>query len=110
MTELKIKLMKENQNEIQRLDSFRTQPDYLLKFASELAEHNLKIIVYITRKNNTKYAKIYIGDYLLYRPSHTSKIDESTVLFNFEGFDAEMKTKRSKQFKFFEHVKHELKL
>lgn len=108
MTELKIKLLKENLSEIKKLESFKSQPDYLMNFAAELAERNFKIIVYATLKNRSKFIKIYIGDYLLYRPSHSSKIDESAVLYSFEAFDAKMTTKRSKQFKFFEHVKHEL--
>lgn len=110
MLDLKIKLMKENQKEIERLDSFKTQPYYLINFVSKLAENELKIIVYTTRKNNSKYVKIYIGDYLLYKPTHSKNIDPNTFMYSYEGFDAQMKTGRSKQFKFFEHVMHELKL
>lgn len=110
MLDIKCKLMKENQKEIERLDSFSVQTGYLLTFASKLAEANLKIVVYTTRKNNSKYVKIYIGDYLLYRPSRSNDIDVNSVMFFYEGFDAPMKTKRSKQFKFFEEVKEELKL
>lgn len=109
-TELKIKLLKENQKEMERLESFNSQSLYLLKFASKLAENNFKIVIYTTRKNNSKFVKIFIGDYLLYRPSFSEEIDKNEILFYFEGFDADMKTNRSKQFKFFEHVLEQLNL
>ena len=59
-TELKIKLLKENQKEMERLESFNSQSLYLLKFASKLAENNFKIVIYTTRKNNSKFVKIFI--------------------------------------------------
>ena len=108
-TELSIKILKENQKEIERLDSFKTQSAYLLKFASKLAEYNLKVIIYTTRKNNSKFIKIFIGDYLLYRPSFSECINKEDIMYYFEGFDANMKTQRSKQFKFFEKVLNDLK-
>ena len=109
MSELKNLILKSNQDEIKKLDSFKTQPEYLLNFVSQLADKELKILVYCTRKNNSKFVKIFIGDYLISRPSYSKNIEKDLVMFEFEGFDATHKKQRSKQFKFFENVKHELK-
>ena len=72
MTELKNMLLKANQEEVKKLDSFKAQPEYLLNFASKLAEKDLRILVYCTRKNKSKFLKIFIGDYLISRPAYSS--------------------------------------
>ena len=110
MTDLKNMLLKTNQEEVKKLDSFETQPEYLLNFASKLAEKNLRVLVYCTRKNKSKFLKIYIGDYLISRPAYSRNVEKELVMYSFEGFDAPHVKLRSKQFKFFENVKHELGL
>ena len=110
MTELKNMLLKANQEEVKKLDSFKAQPEYLLNFASKLAEKDLRILVYCTRKNKSKFLKIFIGDYLISRPAYSKNVEKDLVMFSFEGFDAKHTKQRSSQFKFFEDVKNELKI